>query len=119
MNLAVKQGYDPEHIEHLDYSDHPVWKMEKMMRDRQTKADYLKKRIEDGTFDISKHEYKYKTIEEAQELDKESKHIQLNEGQSVEKLNAEIEDIKLKNIQKTYNYIEDEKEDGDDICGND
>ena len=91
---AKRQKIDNDMLEELDYSNHPEWKMAKMLRDRESKAYYLKKSIEDGTRDISKFNVKYKTFEEAQEKDKYHNHVEMIGGQDIDEFNKEIDGAK-------------------------
>jgi len=70
-NLARDRGVKFEDLQMLDYSSHPVFIRDMMMNKRHIKSDYLK------NIDTSKWDYPYKNIEEAQALDKDSKHIQI------------------------------------------
>jgi hypothetical protein len=93
--LAKENGQDPKLIQPLDYSNHPLWKMEKMIKDRERQKEMLEYKIKNGLIDIDEYEYPYKTIEEAQETDEKVEHIQLKEPKPIEELNEEIEKIKL------------------------
>jgi len=94
-NLAEKSGIDLSHLEQLDYSVHPSYLMEKLKIDRERKAEILKDRIANGLVDISKHEVKYKSFEEAQEKDKKGTHIEMIGGQDLKELEKEIEALEL------------------------
>jgi len=141
--LAKNQGFNPEVMELLDYSEHPVWKMKKMMRDRQTKANFLKKSIENGTRNIDHLNVKYKTWEEATK-NEPGKHVEMRGRQSIEELNKEIERLKLnhkmrinledlssddekappllrlerQSSQKRFNGYKDQDDEKEDFCGN-
>jgi len=64
-NLAKSNNVDINHVENLDYSNHPVYKRDRWMANRLRRAEYLKDRIDKGQFDITPYEEKYKTFEEA------------------------------------------------------
>jgi len=108
--LAQGQGYDPATMELLDYSDHPEWKMKKLFRDRDARAERLKKRIENGEIDISKYDVKYKTFDEAV-ANEPGKHVEMKKGQSIEELEIEIEKVKYhQSRRRELDAIEEEKD---------
>ena len=67
--LAKDSKIDYNKLPELDYVEHPLYKREKMIAIREQKAKMLKGK------DTSKFDVKYKTIEEAKELDTEGNHI--------------------------------------------
>lgn len=115
-NLAKQNGINPKLLEELDYSNHPQYIMEKMMKSREQKALMVK------NFNTSKHDYKYKTIEEAQEKDKTSTHVLIEQaGKPIDELNDEILELqrdfqqnKIKGITLDELSSDDEKMDVDD-----
>ena len=107
QTLAERQGLNPKHLMRLDYTEHPVYKRDRMIATRIRKAQYLKGQ------DTSKHNVKYKTIEEAKEKDKEGGHILLSEPTPLEELEAQfpIEGMEKMSIKETVMTQEEEKED--------
>jgi hypothetical protein len=71
--IAKKNNLDVQHIETLDYTNNDLFKQQKLLEQRQLKAKFIK----DKNIDTSEWDYKWKSIEEAQELDKESQHIDI------------------------------------------
>jgi len=102
-----RQNIDYDLLEELDYSDHPEWKMKKMMEGRQLKANLLKQKIKDG-FDISKHTCKYATFDEAKKAEPD-KHIVMKGTEDIEKLNKKIDDVKLYHKMKLDDLSSDDE----------
>ncbi len=96
--LAQENGVEKTQIEMLDYANHPLYVQEQWMKKRLLKKKMLDEKIKNG-YDISKFEYPFKSIEEAN--DKEpGKHILANEPETVEDLEKRIKNEKYSEIAK-------------------
>jgi len=91
QRLAEERKIDYKKLPELDYEEHPLYKRDRMIAIREQKRQYLKGK------DTSKFDVKFKTIEEAQELDPVGKHVLLEENKiPLEELEARFPKLTTK-----------------------
>jgi len=89
--LAKEYGYDIKNIEKIDYSNHPIYQMNKMIALRNQKKEYLKDK------DTSEFDYPFKSFDEACKKEPGKHFILDGKKETVEELNKRIEKLKIEN----------------------
>ena len=92
QNISKNMNLNYEKIQQLDYSDHPVYKHEKMMANRHYKAKTIGDRIKKGYVNVI--EYPYKSIDEARKAGVNV--VEPEPELSPDELNKQLEEIKIR-----------------------